>query len=165
MRADLAGCFAVIHPRLWRFCVVMTGDRADAEDLVQQTYLRALEKQKQYQEDGKLDRWLFTLARRIWLNECRARKLRVGRGLEQADEAGLASDEPESEASVFATQVLKKIMKLPSEQSLTVLLVYREGQSYREAADILDCPIGTIMSRLAAARTKLNRDCPREVDE
>lgn len=165
MPTDLADGVARLHPRLWRFCMVLTGTRVDADDLVQQTCLRALEKQHRYREDGKLDRWLFTLARRTWLNECRARKLRVGEGLVPVDQAGLTSGGPEIETNILAAQVLNRIMLLAPEQRLAVLLVYGEGQSYREAAGIMDCPVGTIMSRLAAARARLNRDCPTEVDE
>ena len=163
-KSDIADRLPGLHARLWRYCMVTTGNRADADDLVQQTCLRALENQGQYHEDGKLDRWLFTMARRLWLNESRARKVRLGGGHVAAEESGLASTTPDAETNILASEVLNQIMGLPSEQRIAVLLVYGEGHSYREAADIMDCPIGTIMSRLATARKRLNQACPTEVE-
>ncbi|MEM7429764.1 MAG: RNA polymerase sigma factor, partial [Pseudomonadota bacterium] len=61
------------------------------------------------------------------------------------------------QANLFARQVLSEVMKLPEAQRVTVLLVYMEGYSYREASEMLDIPVGTVMSRLSAARSKLNK--------
>jgi len=164
-KSDIARALEKLHPRVWRFCLALTGDRGDADDLVQQTCLRALEKQAHYREQGTLDRWLFTLARRLWYNECRARKTRAGTGRVPAEDAGLVAVGPDAETNILAAEMLTKIMALGSEQRLAVLLVYGEGQTYREAAEILECPIGTIMSRLSAARARLNRAYTEEVDD
>ncbi len=90
----------------------------------------------------------------LWLNRLRAAKVRCGAGVVDADEAGLISlDNPEQ--TFFSSEVLSEVMALSDAQRGAVLLVYVEGYAYAEAAEILDVPIGTVMSRLAAAREKL----------
>ncbi len=95
------------------------------------------------------------MAQRLWLNELRSRKVREGGGLVPTEETPLADSSPTTEVNIFARQVLSKIQGLPEAQRVAVLLVYVEGYSYRECAEMLDIPIGTVMSRLAAARVKL----------
>lgn len=142
-------------PRLWRYGLVLSGNRDTAEDLVQATCLRALERSHQFQAGTRLDRWLISILHSIWLNEIRSRKVRQGQGLVDADAVlvfdGLAS----TETNILAGQVLREVQALPEVQRETVYLVYVEGMSYREAADVLAIPIGTVMSRLSAARTRL----------
>jgi RNA polymerase sigma-70 factor, ECF subfamily len=141
-------------PRLWRYALLLAGVRDVAEDLVQATCARAIERAYQYNADTRLDRWLFSILRSIWLNELRSRRIREGRGFVDPEEA-LFSDGAEIETNIFAGQVLNAVHGLPEAQRETVLLVYVEGLSYAEAAEFLGAPIGTIMSRLAAARLKL----------
>ena len=117
--------------------------------------MRALEKTAQYQPGTHVDRWLFVIARRIWLNEMRAAKVRNAGGLVPLEDTELPAPGPDTETNILAREVLRQVMALPEAQRETVLLVYVEGYSYREAADILDLPIGTVMSRLASARGKL----------
>jgi RNA polymerase sigma-70 factor (ECF subfamily) len=141
--------------RLWRYGLVLTGRRDAAEDLVQATCVRALERAHQFEPGTRFDRWLFSILRSIWLNEIRARRIRMGEGTVDA-EAALAFDGAEQiEANVLARQVLREVESLPDAQREAVFLVYVEGLAYREAAAILNVPIGTIMSRLAAARGTL----------
>jgi len=143
--------------RLWRYGLVLTGRRETAEDLVQATCLRALERAQQFAAGTNLQRWLFAIMHSIWLNEVRSRRIREGAGTTDA-EAALAFDGSEQiEASVLAHQVLREVQALPGGQREAVFLVYVEGMAYREAAEILQVPIGTIMSRLAAARASLGR--------
>ena len=145
-----------LFPRLWRYCLVLTGNRDQANDLAQKTCLRALDRAEQYDAGTKLDRWVFRIAQRVWFNELRADAVRRGGGLVPAEDAGLVDHRSGPESNMFARQVLSEVMKLPEAQRSTVLLVYVEGYSYKEASDILDIPIGTVMSRLAAARSKLS---------
>jgi len=153
VRADLPHYLA----RLWRYGLVLTGRRDTAEDLVQATCLRALERAQQFSAGTNLQRWLFAIMHSIWLNEARSRRVRQGEGTVDA-EAALSIDGSEQiEASVLAQQVLREVQELPESQREAVFLVYVEGMAYREAAEILGVPIGTIMSRLAAARTALGR--------
>lgn len=151
MRAGLEGCLA----RLWRYALVLSGARDIADDLVQAACLRAIERADQFAPGSKLDRWLFAVLRSIWLNEIRARRIREGGGFVDAAEALTFDGAREIETNILAAEVLRALKGLPEAQRETVLLVYAEGYSYAEAAAALGAPIGTIMSRLAAARLAL----------
>lgn len=141
--------------RLWRYGLVLSGARDTAEDLVQATCVRAMERADQFEPGTNLGNWLFAILRSIWLNEIRARDVRRGGGLVDASEALVVDGAREVETNIFAAQVLQAVGRLPEAQRETVLLVYAEGRSYREAAEMLSIPVGTVMSRLAAARLAL----------
>ncbi|MEM1275366.1 MAG: RNA polymerase sigma factor [Pseudomonadota bacterium] len=144
-------------PRLWRYGLVLSGNREDASDLTQATALRALERARQFKPGTNLDRWCFTILASIWRNELRARSVRRGQGLIPAEEAGLVAPDLR-ETNILANQVLSEMMKLPEAQRETMFLVYVEGYSYAEAAERLDIPVGTVMSRLATGRRRLNSE-------
>ena len=148
-------------PALWRFGLVLSRRRETAEELVQATCLRALERADQYQPGTRLDRWLFSILHSIWINELRALRIRLGEGEVDAEIALVVDGVHEIETNILAGQVLARIGRLPDAQRETVLLVYGEGYSYREAADLLGVPIGTIMSRLASARERLAEEGAR----
>ncbi|NIA67705.1 RNA polymerase sigma factor [Pelagibius litoralis] len=154
-RARLAQEIQGFHPRLWRYCLALSGERTAAEDLCQSACLRALEKSDQLQPASNSDRWVFRIARNLWFNQLRAEKVRRGGGLVASDDIALASPDPNAETNIFHAEVLRAVMALPEAQRITVFLVYVEGFSYKEAAEHLQIPIGTVMSRLAAARSKL----------
>jgi len=141
--------------RLWRYGLVLSGNRDTAEDLVQATCVRALERSHQFQPGTRLDRWLISILHSIWLNEVRSRKVRQGQGLVDADVVLVFDGLRQTETNILAGQVLREVQDLPEAQREAVYLVYVEGLTYREAADTLAVPIGTIMSRLAAARARL----------
>ena len=142
--------------RLWRYGLVLSRKRDVAEDLVQQTCVRALERAAQFEPGTRLDRWLFSILHSIWLNEIRANKVRQGQGFADAEEALVFDGAGSTETHVMAAQVLRRVEALPEAQRSVVFLAYVEGLSYREVAEILDVPIGTVMSRLASARLKLS---------
>ena len=142
-------------PRLWRYGLMLSGNRDTAEDLVQATCVRALERSHQFAAGTRLDRWLIAILHSIWLNEVRARKVRQGQGLVDADAVLIFDGLKQTETNILAVQVLREVQELPEVQRETVYLVYAEGMTYREAAEVLSIPIGTVMSRLAAARAKL----------
>lgn len=142
-------------PRLWRYGLVLSGNRDTAEELVQATCVRALERAHQFAEGTRLDRWLISILHSIWLNEIRSRKVRQGQGLVDADAALVFDGLRATETNILAAQVLRQVQDLPEAQRETLYLVYAEGMTYREAAGILAVPIGTVMSRLAAARARL----------
>jgi RNA polymerase sigma-70 factor (ECF subfamily) len=144
-----------LFPRLWRYCLALTSNRDRANDLAQAACLHALEKARHFEPGTHLDRWLFRLTQRLWLNELRADAVRAGRGLLPVEEIDLADNKSDPHANLYAKEVLSAVMGLPEAQRVTVMLVYVEGHSYREAAEILDIPAGTVMSRLAAARKTL----------
>jgi RNA polymerase sigma-70 factor, ECF subfamily len=143
--------------RLWRYALTLSRSGDAAEDLVQATCLRAIERADQFIPGTHLDRWLFTILRSIWLNEIRAARIREGGGFVDAEEASSFDGVRLVETNILAAEVLTAIGRLPASQGETVLLVYGEGYSYAEAASALGIPIGTVMSRLAAARSALAR--------
>ncbi len=145
-----------MFPRLWRYCLALTGRRDLADDLAQATCARALEKAHLFDPDTHLDRWLFRMAQRLWLNDIRAQKARPVAAETDPDE--VVSLQSSTETNIFAREVFSKIETLPAPQRVAILLVYVEGYTYAEAAEAQDVPIGTIMSRLAAARRKLAED-------
>jgi RNA polymerase sigma-70 factor (ECF subfamily) len=149
VRTGLDPCLA----RLWRYALVLTGRSDAAEDLVQATCLRAVERADQFVPGTRLDRWLFAILRSIWLNEIRARS--EGGGFVNAEDRLGTDGEQEVETNILAAEVFKVIGPMPEAQRETVLLVYGDGYSYAEAASTLGIPIGTVISRLAAARSAL----------
>jgi RNA polymerase sigma-70 factor, ECF subfamily len=134
---------------------VLSKARDAADDLVQATCLRAIERADQFVPGTRVDRWLFTILRSIWLNEIRSRRIREGGGLVDAEDALFSDGARDIETNITALAVLRAISGLPETQRETILLVYAEGYSYVEAAAALDVPIGTVMSRLAAGRAAL----------
>jgi len=151
IRAELGQHLA----RLWRYGLLLSRQRHVAEDLVQATCVRALERAGQFVPGSRMDRWLLSILHSIWLNEVRSRRVRQGQGLVDADNALSFDGEHAAQTHVLATQVIRRVDALPEAQRETVFLAYVEGLSYREVAEVLDVPIGTVMSRLAAARAKL----------
>jgi len=146
---------ASLLPRLWRFGYSLSGSADIADDLLQETCVRALEKAEQFKSGTRLDSWTYTICRSIWLNDIRAQKIRIGAGVLPVEELDLPDPSPSVEMNIFANQVVKHVMGLPKAHRETVFLVYIEGFSYLEASQILEIPIGTVMSRLATARQKL----------
>lgn len=153
---------------LWRFALRLTSNSDDAAELVQKTCLKALEQRENYSARGKLRSWLFRIQHRIWLNDLRSQKIRSHLSLDTTtdtletkagDTAPLAQQTPSdgTETALFLTQVCHAVDRLPEAQRLVILLVSVEGLSYSEAADVLEVPVGTIMSRLARARVAIGR--------
>jgi RNA polymerase sigma-70 factor (ECF subfamily) len=143
-------------PRLRRFALTLTRSAADAEDLVQATCERAIARLDTWIDGTALDRWLFKIAHNLHLNQRRdaANRLRL---LEAHGEelAALPPGAADAENWTMLQEVRRLVLLLPEEQRSTLMLVAVEGLSYREAADILDVPIGTVTSRLARARDAL----------
>lgn len=131
-----------------------------AEDLVQATCVRALERAGQFATGTRLDRWLLTIMHSIWLNELRSARVRQGQGFVDAEEQLSFDGERQAQDQVLAAQVIKRVNALPEAQRETVFLAYVEGLSYKEIAEVLHIPVGTVMSRLAAARLKLAETAP-----
>lgn len=150
--AEIRSGLPTVFPRLWRYALVLTASTDTANDLAQATCLRALEQHDKYLAGTQLDRWLFRMAHRIWLNELRSATVRRGGGLHPVETVEIMDPQLDAETNYFVQQVLSSIYILPEGQRACVMLVYVEGFKYAQAADILNVPIGTVMSRLAAAR-------------
>jgi RNA polymerase sigma-70 factor, ECF subfamily len=142
-------------PRLWSFALRLTRNLSDAEDLVQRCCVHALERRLQWRPGSAMLSWLFSIMHSIWLNELRSAQRRreasldSGNGFE-VDEVTASSGDPAQGLSY--QQVVVAVEQLPEAQRLVMLLVAVEGSSYREAAEVLGVPIGTVMSRLSRAR-------------
>ena len=145
-------------PRLRRFACGLTGSRADADDLVQGAALRALERIGQWQPGTRLDSWMFRILQNLWIDQLRERRGReVTMEPEDLAARSVGDAAREQEARLALGEVRREVAKLPPEQCAVLMLVTVEGVSYREAAEILEIPIGTVMSRLARARLALGR--------
>jgi RNA polymerase sigma-70 factor, ECF subfamily len=146
-------------PRLWRFALRLTRHHDDAQDLVQRCYVRALERRHQWQPGTSLLSWLFAIMHSIWINELRSAQRRREGNLGGDDESFEAFADPnpstDPEYQLMFKQIIHAVQKLPDAQRMVMVLVAVEGMSYRETADVLDVPIGTVMSRLARARVTI----------
>jgi RNA polymerase sigma-70 factor, ECF subfamily len=142
-------------PRLRRFALALTGRSVEADDLVQDTVERALRNLDRFTPETRMDSWLFKIAQNLWIDRLRANKVR--KGTVSLDDAGdIASDGVRAaEAYTLLAKTLSVLNELPLEQREVVALVLIEGIAYREAAEILGVPIGTVTSRLARAREAL----------
>jgi RNA polymerase sigma-70 factor (ECF subfamily) len=153
MAADIRQEIILLLPRLRRFARGLTGSATEADDLVQGTCERALRAAHTWQPGTRLDSWLFRILRNLWIDDLRRRRVSVG-GDEAFDLPG-EDGRIVTEARLDLARVRERIAGLPPVQREVLVLVCVEDLSYREAAAVLDVPIGTIMSRLARARTAL----------
>lgn len=142
-------------PRLRRFARSLAGDPADADDLVQTAVERALARSGQWRPEQGAAPWVFGILRNAWVDELRSRQRR-GR-LFAAQEAGEGIGHASVDDHALGMSVDAAMQRLPHEQRVVVALVLVEGLSYREAADALAVPVGTVTSRLARARLELQR--------
>jgi RNA polymerase sigma-70 factor, ECF subfamily len=155
MNDELQRQLPQLLPRLWRFALRLTRSTADAEDLVQRSCLRALEKRTQWRPDSALLSWVFAIMHSVWLNELRsAQRRREGNfaGGMELDEFEDPSRAGDPEYQLLCRQIVQAVGALPEAQRVVMVLVAIEGFSYREAAEIMDVPVGTVMSRLSRAR-------------
>jgi RNA polymerase sigma factor (sigma-70 family) len=146
-------------PRLRRLARVLARDPVDADDLVQATVERALIHQDQWRPGTRLDSWMFRIMKNAWIDESRARNRRgkVFAPEEQGDSIGL-DGAAAMENRLAAADVEKAMTRLPEEQRLAVALVLVDGLSYKEAAEVLEVPQGTLTSRLVRGRMALMAD-------
>jgi RNA polymerase sigma-70 factor (ECF subfamily) len=155
---------------LYGYAVVLSRNSTEAEDLVQETCLRALRSMGQLRPDGNQKSWLFTILRNVWLNQVRQR--RTGPDLVELDSnengAAVPADTAPDAYEVYVSkveqeQVRAAIQQLPVEFREIIILREYEELSYQEIARVLNCPPGTVMSRLARARSRLRELLPTEL--
>jgi RNA polymerase sigma-70 factor, ECF subfamily len=144
-----------VLPRLRRFARGLTRSAVEADDLVQAACERALARRHQFQEGTRFDSWMFRIVQTIWIDQIRSREVRKEDG--DIGEERLGSDEPvrRVEARLALGEVRRAVDRLPPDQRAVLLLVTVDGLSYKEAAEVVQVPVGTIMSRLARARIAL----------
>jgi RNA polymerase sigma-70 factor, ECF subfamily len=155
--ADIRNQIVALLPRLRRFCMAIAGGRDAGDDLVQATVERALLRSDQWQQGTRLDSWMFRIAQNIRIDLARATKVR-GVQIDVDELVSLKGDDGllivEARSDLAAAQA--GMAALPEDQRALMALVVLDGQSYKDAAEILDIPIGTVMSRLARARRSID---------
>jgi len=153
---ELRRGLAELLPRLRRFARTLAWQREDADDLVQVALERALRAADQWQPGTRLDAWIFRIMRNAWIDELRSR----GRQSEvmvnvDADVLEECVGVSETGAVITRLSVQAAMQQLPEEQRAAVSLVLVEGLAYKEAAEALGVPVGTLTSRLARGRDAL----------
>jgi RNA polymerase sigma-70 factor (ECF subfamily) len=147
---------------LYSYAMVLTHNRAEAEDLVQETYVRALGANGRLRPDSNVKAWLFTILRNVWLNVLRSRV--SGPRLVEIDNdqgtANVPAGPSQNPYVLYAAkaereQVRGAVQRLPAVFREVIVLREYEGLSYEEIARILGSPVGTVMSRLGRARSRL----------
>jgi RNA polymerase sigma-70 factor (ECF subfamily) len=143
-------------PRLRRFARGLARHASDADDLCQAAIERALKSRDQWQQGTRLDSWMYRITRNLWIDERRAAGRRGVQTPIDDKVVQIAGDgAAEVEAGALRGDVDGAMARLPDEQREVVMLILVEGYAYREAADILEVPIGTVTSRLARGRETL----------
>ena len=143
-------------PRLRRFALGLAGNSADADDLVQAACEKALKNRDQFLPGSRMDSWMYRIIQTGWLDLRRRQGVR-GAAVDPDDahlsDEGKAANLPEDR--LMLAQVRRAMAALPEGQREVLALVAIEGLSYRETAETLNLPIGTVMSRLSRARESL----------
>lgn len=156
MSEELRGRIIELLPRLRRFAYGLAGDLDRADDLVQETCVRALANAAQWQPGTRLDSWMYRIAQNCWFDQMRAKKVR-GEVVDIETQMDLAGSDGRTivEHRQTLAAVSARLASLPRDQQLLVGLICIDGLSYKEAAETLALPIGTVMSRLSRARQSL----------
>lgn len=156
---DFERDLVALLPRLHRFALALSRARDRAEDLVQATCERALRKRDTYTPGTRFEAWIFMLMRNTYIDQLRrSGSDRQTVDLDDAFDVAGEDGRHKTETRLAMAETARRIMELPQEQREVVVLVCAEDLSYRQAADVLGVPIGTVMSRLARARARLAQD-------
>ncbi len=138
--------------RLRRYARALTGDRSAADDLVQDTLERALSRAHLWRQGSDMRAWLFTIMHNLYVNQTRSRIRHPHETLDGPSADALQSREPDWDE---LRDIDDALSRLPADQRTVLLLVGLEQFTYEEAAQVLDIPIGTVMSRLSRGRERL----------
>jgi RNA polymerase sigma-70 factor (ECF subfamily) len=153
MSASLENDIATLLPRLRRFARSITFHREDADDVVQIAVERALSRSAQWEPGTRLDSWMFRIVKNAWIDEVRSRARRDQLFAPEEEGERVGDDHAEAQQQRMA---IEKAMSLLSEDHRMVIgLVLVDGLPYKEAAEVLEVPMGTLTSRLARAREAL----------
>ncbi|WP_345292308.1 RNA polymerase sigma factor [Kangiella marina] len=140
-------------PVIRRFAFSLTGSDHDADDLMQNTLERILD--KGVPDDANLTKWAFRVCRNLWIDEYRSRKVRQEATQKpELQESAIDGDKVITNQITIA-QVQRAMNQMPEELRSILSLVVVEGLSYKEAANTLDIPVGTVMSRISRARVAM----------
>jgi RNA polymerase sigma-70 factor (ECF subfamily) len=154
--SDFGNELVALLPRLRRFARSLTGQADDADDLVQAAIERALRSQSLWEPGTRLDAWIFRIMRNLWIDQIRHRKVSGDRAtLQDAEQLSGSDGRVVTDSRITLADVEALLAALPGEQRAVVQSVCIDDLSYRETAERLKTPIGTVMSRLARARLAL----------
>lgn len=143
-------------PRLRRFAHALSRDRADADDLTQMTIERALQSRVQWQAGTRIDAWAYRIMRNLWIDTMRSRTRKAKVEVPPEDAETIGHDPRDGiEAGIDLKRAMAAMERLPDEQREVVALILVEGFGYRETAEMLGLPIGTVSSRLVRGRNAL----------
>lgn len=146
-----------ILPKLKAHALYLTRSGDKADDLLQRTCLRALSRSHQWQPGTRLDRWTSTIMNSIWFNELRQKQQRQEQELPDPDLVADQGFEAQIEAQLMITDIRRACIKLSDEDFALVTRIHVYGCTYREVADELGVPIGTVLSRVSRAKAVLKR--------
>jgi RNA polymerase sigma-70 factor, ECF subfamily len=154
---DLRTDIIAILPRLRRYCMAISRSQDAGDDLCQATVERALSRADQFEHGSRLDSWMFRIAKNIMIDAARRTKTR-GVEIEIDDSFSIVGDDGVQivEGRSDLARARMAMAALPDEQRTLLALVVIEGKSYKEAAEILDVPMGTVMSRISRARRAID---------
>jgi RNA polymerase sigma-70 factor, ECF subfamily len=154
--SDFGHELVALLPRLRRFARSLTGQPEDTDDLVQASLERALRSRSLWEPGTRLDAWIFTIMRNLWIDQIRHRKVSGDRiTVHDAEQLSGSDGRVVADCRITLADVVALIAALPGEQRAVVQSVCIDDLSYRETAERLKTPIGTVMSRLARARLAL----------
>lgn len=155
---DVRSQMVRILPRLRRFATALTGGAELSEDLIQETYARALAHLDQWQSGTRLDSWMFRIAQNLWIDQGRAERSRgEAVDLEVVDDLLSCDGRMIAENRIVLQELGRDIARLSQDQRDVISLVCGYGLSYKETGRMLNLPEGTVMSRLARARGALQK--------
>ena len=146
---------AKLLPQLRRFARTLTRQPADADDLVQKALERALTRLEQFQPGTRLDSWMYRIMKTIWINEIRSKLRRDAVFAPESTGDRVGARDAQLEMRIDVVAIDRAMEALPDDQRMAVSLVLIQGLSYKEAAAVMDVPIGTLTSRLARGREGL----------
>jgi len=153
--AQLEPDIVALIPRLRRYARALTANADMADDLVQDCLTRGLSKMHLWRRGTDLRAWLFTIMHNLHVNNTRRNRIRPDT---QGESDWRSGSQPAGQDEVVELRsIVAALRQLPEEQRAVVVLVGIEEMSYREAADILAIPVGTVMSRLARGRERLRQ--------
>ena len=155
MPHDLRHDLIALLPRLRRFARGLAGAADQADDLVQASVEKALRNLDGFTTGTRMDAWMFRIIRNTWIDTVRARRDTVDYDTEAADTVLGSDGRRTTEARLHLAEVRRAMASLPEDQRAVLMLVCVEGLRYREVAEVLDIPEGTVMSRLSRARLAL----------
>lgn len=148
-RDAIADLYRIYQPRLFKFVFRLTRSYAESDELVNDTMLVVWRKASTFRRDSKVSTWIFGIAYRQSLQRMSRRQLRIASSIDPDEFPG------ESDGAEDRDWIRHGLMELPPAQRLAVVLVFYAGLSYEEVADVSDCPVNTVKTRMYHARRKL----------